>query len=174
MRKMQVPTFKAMPIAFAQRWLQMAVGVACFSLITGVLLISWLPSPRLKEQVPMPAKLAVWADAEANENSRTAVPFLLLGIAWGTGLVAGDARRHRSLVAWVSMVGVAGVAEAGQLLIPARCCDPGDIGWAAVGAAAGLVAVRFVVGINGICGLLQFKQRGASNLSTCPGHEQKI
>jgi hypothetical protein len=50
---------------------------------------------------------------------------------------------------WVAMVFAATVAELGQLFIPHRNCDAGDIAWAAAGSAAGLgaVAICFVTAV---------------------------
>lgn len=110
-----------------------------FAVVSGlVFYLSWLPRPQLADQVPMPGLLSAWVDSAAYENLRTAVPFLLLGMLAGGGL---RWRQHRCQVwiyHWLLMVVIAIVAEGGQLLIPARTCDPADIGWASVGAALGL------------------------------------
>lgn len=120
--------------------LRTATTTAWILLAAAVLYLSWLPEPRLGEQVPMPGMLSLWVDAAANQNLRTAVPFLLLGGVSGTALAAANARRGRWFLHGALMVGLAAMAELGQLLIPARTCDPGDIAWAAAGAAAGLAA----------------------------------
>jgi len=125
------------------RWLPWIRGAAALTwvvLAAAVLYLSWLPEPRLGEQVPMPGMLSFWGDAAANQNLRTAVPFLLLGGVSGTALAAANARRGRWFLHGALMVGLAAIAELGQLLIPARTCDPGDIAWASTGAAAGLAA----------------------------------
>lgn len=116
-----------------------------FAVVSGlVFYLSWLPQTRLGDQIPMPGLFSAWVDAAANENLRTAVPFLLLGILGGIGLWL---KQHGSRVwvfHWLLMVFIASVAEFGQLLIPARTCDLGDIGWAAAGAALGLGIVAAV------------------------------
>lgn len=45
------------------------------------------------------------------------------------------------LITWLGLVAIVTLAEAGQLLLPLRHFDWGDIGWGAVGAAVGLVLV---------------------------------
>ncbi|MEY3896865.1 MAG: hypothetical protein RLZZ214_2386 [Verrucomicrobiota bacterium] len=109
-----------------------------------VFYLSWLPQPQLGGQVPMPGLFSAWVDAAANENLRTAVPFLLLGLLAGGGLWLKQDAFRVWVFQWLLMVVIAGVAEGGQLLIPARTCDLGDIGWAAAGAALGLGIVGAV------------------------------
>ena len=115
---------------------------AGYALVSGlVFYLSWLPQPQLADQIRMPGLFAAWVDAAANENLRTAVPFLLLGILAGGGLWLKQYQFQKWAFQWMLMVVIAGVAEGGQLMIPARTCDLGDIGWAAAGAALGLAIV---------------------------------
>lgn len=122
-------------------WIQSVIITGIVILTASVFYFSWLPQPRLGSQVSMPGLLARWVDAEANENIRTAVPFVLLGLTSGVGLWVRGARRRLWVINGLLMVVIACVAELGQLFIPARTCDAGDIGWAAVGAGFGLGAI---------------------------------
>lgn len=123
-------------------WLRAGTAAAWVLLAGAVFYLSWLPQPQLGGQVPMPGFLSAWVDAGTNQNLRTAVPFLMLGLAAGAGLWARDAPWPQWIFQGLMMVAIAVVAEAGQLLIPARTCDAGDIVWAAAGAAMGLGAAR--------------------------------
>lgn len=116
-----------------------------FAVVSGlVFYLSWLPQPQLGDQVPMPGLFSAWVDAAANENLRTAVPFLVLGLLASGGLWLKQHAFRVWVFQWLLMVVIATVAEGGQLLIPARTCDLGDIGWAAAGAAMGLGIVGAV------------------------------
>ncbi len=117
------------------------IVASCVLLTASVFYFSWLPRPQLGSQVPLPGPLAAWVDAAANENLRTAVPFFLLGLATGARLRLRKAGFRMWIFHGLVMVGIAAVAELGQLFIPARTCDSGDIAWAAVGAAVGLGCV---------------------------------
>lgn len=122
-------------------WIEVVIVSSCILLTASVFYFSWLPRPQLGSQVSLPGFFAAWVDAAANENLRTAVPFFLLGLAAGTGLWLRRAGFRLWLLQGLLMVLIAGAAELGQLFIPARTCDPGDIGWAAAGAAAGLTCI---------------------------------
>lgn len=103
----------------------------------GVLLLSWLPNPDVGNVLPVPAVIRQWVNA--NSNLRTAVPFVLLGML-GEGLLP----RHRSnLMARLKMGGVllllVVIAELGQLWLPKRHFDWGDIGYGALGIILGMV-----------------------------------
>ncbi len=107
-----------------------------------VLYLSWLPWPQLRSAGLLPAWLTTWSDQAANENIRTAVPFLGLGLLMGGWLLDHGGWRWRSgLGAWAALTGLALLAEAGQLLLPHRSCDPADVLWGAGGGLAGLLAV---------------------------------
>lgn len=111
------------------------------ALLFSVLFFSWLPQPQLSTQVPMPGEMAHWVDGPSNWNLRTAVPFLLMGFVLGIRFVIERRSTAVWAFAWVATVFLATIAELGQLFIPNRKCDGGDIAWAAAGSAAGLGAV---------------------------------
>ncbi len=121
--------------------MKLLLRIACVLLAGAVFYFSWLPQPQLATQVPMPGFFAAWVDAATHQNLRTAVPFLLWGLAAGFGLRQRQAPARAWVVQGLLMTGVACLAELGQLFIPARTCDAGDVGWAAAGAAAGLGGV---------------------------------
>jgi drug/metabolite transporter (DMT)-like permease len=111
----------------------MVVGVAV------VFYFSWIPEPRLSLSEYMPAWLSQWTDNETNMNLRTAIPFVFLGVLVAVWLLRTNQSWYRWIAGWLLLVAVVVVAEAGQLLLPLRHFDWGDIGWGAVGAAAGLL-----------------------------------
>ena len=120
-----------------QRFIWIAFIVAG---VSSIFLLSWLPSPRLALYGYLPDWLTRWTDADENVNIRTAVPFLFLG--WFTGVWL--ARRRYAwfgfVAVWIALVLVALLAEAGQLLLPLRHFDWGDVGWGAAGSAVGILA----------------------------------
>ncbi len=61
-----------------------------------VFYLSWIPNPRIGEQVYLPHWLAEWTDAQQNDTIRTGVPFS------GIGLVLGFYLQHKNaaLKAW--------------------------------------------------------------------------
>lgn len=90
-------------------WIVLTLGVGI------VFYLSWLPQPKLSAHWFMPSWLGRWTDAGANENIRTAVPFLFLGGFSGLWLVnKGKPFRHW-VIAFASMLLVATIAELGQL-----------------------------------------------------------
>ncbi len=105
-------------------------------LIALILVASWSPDSRMAAQPWLPGWAAEWADRDP--NIRTAIPFiplaflLTLGFAWqgckwpvlGTVLVCGLCL---------------GLAEVGQVYLPARTADAADLIWGAAGISAGLV-----------------------------------
>jgi len=127
--------------------MKLLLRIACVLLAGAVFYLSWLPQPQLAAQVPMPGFFAALVDAETHQNLRTAVPFLLWGLAAGFGLWQRQARTRAWWIHGLLMVATACLAELGQRLIPARTCDLGDIGWAAAGAAVGLGGVLTVAWI---------------------------
>jgi glycopeptide antibiotics resistance protein len=106
-----------------------------------VFYLSWLPQPKLSAYWFMPSWLGRWADARANENLRTAVPFLFLGGLCGWWLVNKSKSLRYWVIAFALMLLVATIAEVGQLFLAQRSCDIGDIIWGATGIFAGLASV---------------------------------
>lgn len=107
-----------------------------FSII--ILYLSWLPHPNLSGYGLLPDWLARWTDADDNMNVRTAVPFVFLGLCGGAWLIRTGQVWHRWFITWLALVLVVIVAEAGQLMLPLRHFDWGDISWGAAGAWGGM------------------------------------
>lgn len=88
----------------------------------------------------MPEGFARWADAAAQSNSRTAIPFFGLGLMGGVlGLVMRDRR-----FAWVLFAGLMGLSlllELGQLLLPGRHATVDDVLWGWLGLCGGWLLV---------------------------------
>ena len=103
-----------------------------------VFYLSWLPNPDLSIYGILPGWLARWTDAQENQNIRTAVPFLLLGLLSGVWLLISKQRWKSWLSIWLLLVAMVSVAEVGQLLIPLRHFDWGDIMWGGTGAGTGM------------------------------------
>lgn len=103
-----------------------------------VFYLSWEPHKDLKFVWFIPNWLSRWTDTKANEDFRTAVPFVALG--WMAGLLPSKSFRsiYRWLVIWLILIGVVAIAEVGQLLIPSRHFSWFDIGWGALGAFVGI------------------------------------
>ncbi|ADB42253.1 hypothetical protein [Spirosoma linguale] len=110
-----------------------------------VFLFSWLPQPRLELSHYLPLWVTRWADDDANMNIRTAIPFVFLGGLSAIWLASTNRPWPMWPAAWLGLVGVVTLAEAGQLLLPLRHFDWGDIGWGAAGAAAGLVLTTALI-----------------------------
>ncbi len=113
----------------------------CFFVFIGLILyLSWLPSPDIGDVLPFPTWLRQWTNK--NMNLRTAVPFLFLGLIaelFLTGKKAGNAGRLWALVLLVSIVSI---AEIGQLWLPKRHFDWGDIGYGIAGSLLGMVSAH--------------------------------
>ena len=110
-------------------------------LIVGAAIIcylSWLPNPHLSTYGFFPAAIGQWVDADAHVNNRTAIPFLPLGLLSGVWLVL----TKQPLQQWVGLclgfMGIVLVAEMGQLDLPNRHFDWGDIAWGTAGALGGM------------------------------------
>lgn len=108
-----------------------------FCIIT-IFLFSWFPNPRISTYGFFPQALGQWVDADANINLRTAIPFLGMGLFSGIWLVF--TRQH-----WLYWVGcglgflsIVFVAEVGQLVLPNRHFDWGDVAWGTAGALGGM------------------------------------
>lgn len=124
------------------------VNVLILVCLLFVFYFSWIPSPRLAQLGFMPTWLTSWADTSQNENLRTAVPLLLLGLLIGFWLAYYKIVWFGWLIAWVCLIGIVLMAELGQILLPLRHFDWGDVGWGAIGALVGMGMVRGVVGLR--------------------------
>lgn len=110
-----------------------------------VFYLSWVPDPHLRKIGFIPNWLSSWTDKRANENLRTGVPFVFLGLM--TGLLSKKqllSLRHW-IVSWLFLIGVVILAEAGQLFLPHRYFSWGDIIWGTIGSLIGLVGASFLV-----------------------------
>ncbi|TGE04304.1 VanZ family protein [Hymenobacter fodinae] len=127
----------------------MRLGILLTLLAIGTLLVlylSWLPLPKLSSLWFMPGWLGQWADADRNDKIRTGIPFVFLGLLVGAWLIAEEHPWPWWGMAFTSLVAVVVIAELGQLFLPQRFFDWGDIGWGVVGAAAGLGLAAIVGG----------------------------
>ena len=113
-------------------------------IVVSVIVLSWLPSPRLAEQVPMPEFVGKWVDSHKHENLRTAVPFLFLGLLQGFRLLGKASGRKTWFRSWLWLVLLAWVAEAGQIPLPNRRFDFMDLLYGAGGGAVGLMIVLMI------------------------------
>jgi glycopeptide antibiotics resistance protein len=102
--------------------------------VVAVLYFSWLPDPNIGSLPYFPDGLGAWINHYG--NLRTAIPFVALG-ALGEWLVG---RRRRG---WVlgTLLALVLVAELGQLALPGRTFDWGDVAWALVGAVGGMAVI---------------------------------
>jgi hypothetical protein len=102
--------------------------------------LSWRSEPHIGNVWFLPKWLGRWADEPTNENVRTAVPFFALGILTGIYLLG---LKLCSIQLWCSFLLLLFVlvilTEAGQLLLPHRFFDWGDIAWGATGSLTGLI-----------------------------------
>lgn len=78
----------------------------------------------------LPLWLAQWTDA--NQNLRTGVPFLILGI------VSVFLNFKKAHVMRLGIIGVM-VVESVQLLLPNRSFDMADVAFAVIGLALGII-----------------------------------
>lgn len=110
-------------------------------LLVGVALVfylSWVPDPRLNLVWFVPHWVARWTDSHANDDLRTAVPFLFLGVFAGSIISSRQQSAYWWFIWWLILIGVVFIAEIGQLLLPKRHFTWADIGWGALGAFIGL------------------------------------
>ena len=107
--------------------------------IAAVFYFSWLPQPRLGKSAYLPQWLTNWTDSNANMNLRTAIPFIFLGMICGLRLLLSKPVWYRWLIMWLTLVLLVLLAEAGQLILPLRHFDWGDILWGAIGAFIGMI-----------------------------------
>ena len=110
-------------------------------MILGIILVfyfSWVPNPRLSLYGNLPDWVTRWTDTVENMNLRTAVPFVFMGLAAGAWLFITGRSPREWLAAWLALVSVVTVAEAGQLFLPNRYFDVGDIAWGSIGSLLGM------------------------------------
>lgn len=122
---------------------QAAQGLGFFLLVVGIVLVlvlSWKMNPNVGEYHFLPDWLSAWADRLSNNQKRTAVPFLGLGIVAGVFLLL---LQNRTSLAWLYTLGILTlivmVAEFGQYFIPSRQPDMKDVFWGISGSALGLL-----------------------------------
>jgi hypothetical protein len=107
-----------------------------------ILYLSWIPQPKIGTAGFIPGWLADWADAGENDTLRTGVPFLFLGIFIGTWLTSFKYQWHGWIVAWLGLLLLVLLAEAGQLFLPNRRFDWLDVFWGAAGGLLGLALAK--------------------------------
>ena len=112
-----------------------------------VLYLSWQPHPQMSGDWFIPGWVAGWADEQANDTIRTAVPFVALGWLIGGWLSLQNRPWWQWPFAWLALVTLVVVAEAGQLFLKSRSFDLGDIGWGAAGALLGLGTLAALRGL---------------------------
>ena len=132
--------FRSIDSGATMRWVYvlLLVGVGL------VFYLSWVPDPHLRKIVFIPDWLASWTDNRANEDLRTGVPFVFLGLL--TGLLSRKKliSLSRWIVNWLFLIGVVILAEAGQLFLPHRHFSWEDVMWGAIGALIGLAGASFM------------------------------
>ncbi|MGI4738312.1 MAG: VanZ family protein [Janthinobacterium lividum] len=109
-----------------------------------VLYLSWIPVPKMGQVWFIPTDLAHWADEERNDDLRTAVPLVPLGLLIGLYLIRQGRPWAQWLLAWVGLSALVLVAEAGQFFLAQRSFSWLDVGWGAAGALAGLSLMAMV------------------------------
>lgn len=112
-------------------------GVLIFGIVV-VLYFSWIKSPRFEYNQWVPSFLAKWADKHENDNVRTAVPLVFLGLVTGSYLIYRKLPKHKWLICWLGLSVLVVIAELGQLFLPLRSPDFKDVYWGALGAGLGL------------------------------------
>ncbi|WP_245326128.1 hypothetical protein [Hymenobacter wooponensis] len=96
----------------------------------------------------MPSWLGQWADADSNDRIRTGIPFVFLGLVVGAWLSAEGYLWYWWGMALLALSAVVVIAELGQLFLPQRFFDWGDILWGIVGGASGLAAAAVIGGYH--------------------------
>ncbi|WP_460911817.1 VanZ family protein [Spirosoma areae] len=130
--------------------MRFSLGLVTLFLLIGtgiVFYLSWLPDPALSKYGFLPDWLARWTDAEVNDKLRTGVPLLFLGFFTGFLLSLTKKGWKWWVAALVGLVSIVLIAELGQLLLPHRSFDWGDVVWGSIGSLSGLgvAAVSFQV-----------------------------
>ncbi|GAB3893691.1 hypothetical protein GCM10028803_08060 [Larkinella knui] len=114
-------------------FLLMILGIAL------VFYLSWVPSPKMELVWFLPDWVARWADVKENENIRTAVPFVFLGVLMGVLLVRVRKPWPWWFVSLLGLTAVALIAEVGQLTLSHRYFSWSDVLWGTAGSALGLL-----------------------------------
>lgn len=117
------------------------VYIGVFVGVLLVLLLSWLPSPDIGDVLPFPTGLKKWIND--NMNLRTAVPFIFLGIFAAIIISSLPQRMIACFWALLLLLAVVILAETGQLLLPKRHFDWGDIGYGLLGSITGMLVGFF-------------------------------
>ncbi|MFD2573286.1 hypothetical protein ACFSUS_21775 [Spirosoma soli] len=126
----------------------MRLSVFYSFLLLGVIIVfyfSWIPEPRLGLSKSLPGWISRWTDNDANMNLRTAIPFVFLGLVAASWLLKAKRLWYWWVSAWLGLVTIVVIAEAGQLLLPRRHFDWGDIAWGAAGSAAGMLLLAIPI-----------------------------
>jgi len=92
----------------------------------------------------VPNWIAYWADKQENDNFRTAIPFILLGLTSGILIVFNKAAHRWWLRSWLIQAILVIVVELGQLFRPLRSFDVMDIIWGMVGSGLSLLLVYWL------------------------------
>lgn len=104
-----------------------------------IIFLSWKGNPNIGEWSWLPEPLTRWADEQENDQIRTAVPFIGLGLILGIFLMF---HKTTEIIHWLwalmALSFVVALAELGQFFIPTRDLDIMDILWGILGAAFGL------------------------------------
>ena len=101
--------------------------------------LSWLPNPRISTYGFFSQEIGHWVDADAHVNNRTAIPFLAMGLFSGVWLVFTKQPLQQWIGVCLGFMGIVLVAEMGQLHLPNRHFDWGDIAWGTAGGLGGMV-----------------------------------
>lgn len=110
------------------------VGVSVGALL--VFWLSWLPSPEIGNVLPFPDWLKIWTNK--NMNLRTAVPFVFLGFLAEIAVQRLPQKNLGRVLAFFILLIVVSVAEVGQIWLPKRHFDWGDIAYGIMGSAFGM------------------------------------
>jgi VanZ family protein len=106
-----------------------------------IIYLSLISSPRLSWNAYVPKWIAHWADKQENDNFRTAIPFVLLGLTSGILIALNKANRRWWFRSWLIQVLLVILVELGQLFRPLRSFDVMDIVWGMVGSGLSLILV---------------------------------
>jgi hypothetical protein len=109
-----------------------------------ILYLSWIPVPKMEQVWFIPTGLAHWADENRNDDIRTAVPLVPLGLLVGGLLMKQGRSWAQWLLAWVGLSVLVLVAEVGQFFLAERSFDWLDVAWGAAGALVGLGVVAVI------------------------------